>query len=80
MSAVRMNITIPEQLARKLDQIVSPRKKSTFIVKSLEECIHRMEREELKANLKEGYKVRRDEGLRIAEEFRKVDLEGWDEY
>jgi hypothetical protein len=75
-----MNITIPEQLARKQDQMVSPRKKSTFIVKSLEECIHRMEREELKANLKEGYKVRRDEGLRIAEEFRKVDLEGWDEY
>ena len=80
MSTVRMNITIPEQLARKLDCLVSPRKKSMFIVKSLEECIRRMEREELKARLKEGYKVRRDEGLRIAEEFRKVDLEGWDEY
>ena len=80
MSSVRMNITIPEQLARKLDRLVSPRKKSMFIVKSLEDCIHRMEREELKAKLKEGYKVRTDEGLRIAEEFRKVDLEGWDEY
>ena len=80
MSTVRMNITIPEQLARKLDRLVSPRKKSMFIVNSLEEYIQGMEREELKANLKEGYKVRRDEGLRIAEEFRKVDLEGWDEY
>jgi len=80
MSTVRMNITIPEQLARKLDRLVSPRKKSMFIVKSLEEYIQGMEREELKARLKEGYKVRRDEGLRIAEEFRKVDLEGWDEY
>ena len=80
MGTVRMNITIPEQLARKLDRLVSPRKKSMFIVNSLEEYIQGMEREELKARLKEGYKVRRDEGLRIAEEFRKVDLEGWDEY
>ena len=80
MSTVRMNITIPEQLARKLDRLVSPRRKSRFIVQSLEEYIHRMEREELKAKLKEGYKVRGDEGLRIAEDFRKVDLEGWDEY
>jgi metal-responsive CopG/Arc/MetJ family transcriptional regulator len=80
MGTVRMNITIPEHLARKLEQIVSPRKKSKFIVESLEECIQRMEREELKARLKEGYKVRRDEGRRIAEEFRKVDLEGWDDY
>ena len=79
MSFVRINITIPDYLARKLDTMVSPRKKSKFIVESLEECIHRIEREELKANLKEGYKVRRDEGLRIAEEFRKMDLEGWDE-
>ena len=80
MSTVRMNITIPEQLARKLDRMVSPRKKSKFIVESLEECIQRMEQKELRAKLREGYKVRRDEGLRIAEEFRKVDLEGWDEY
>jgi metal-responsive CopG/Arc/MetJ family transcriptional regulator len=80
MSTVRMNITIPEQLARKLDRLVSPRKKSKFIAESLEECIQRIEREELKAKLKEGYKFRRDEGLKIAEEFRKVDLEGWDEY
>jgi len=80
MSTVRMNITIPEQLARKLNHLVSPRRKSKFIVQSLEECIKRMEHEELKAKLKEGYKARRDEGLRIAEEFRKADLEGWDEY
>lgn len=80
MNTVRMNITIPEQLARKLDRLVSPRKKSKFIVESLEECIHRREREALKAKLKEGYKLRRNEGLRLAEEFRPVDLEGWDEY
>ena len=41
---------------------------------------HKKTLEELKAKLKEGYKIRRDEGLRMAEDFRKVDLEGWDEY
>jgi metal-responsive CopG/Arc/MetJ family transcriptional regulator len=75
-----MNITIPEHLARKLDRMVSPRKKSKFIVESLEECIRRRELQELKAQLKDGYKARKDEGLKIAEEFRKADLEGWDEY
>jgi metal-responsive CopG/Arc/MetJ family transcriptional regulator len=80
MSFVRMNITIPDHLARKLDTMVSPRKKSKFIVESLEERIQRMEREELTSNLEEGYKERRDEGLKIAEEFKTVDLEGWDEY
>jgi hypothetical protein len=55
-----------------------PKKKSKFIVESLEERIQRMEREELKNSLEEGYKVRRDEGLKIAEEFKPFDLEGWD--
>jgi len=80
MGMIRMNITIPEQLALKLDRLVSPRKKSKFIVESLEECIHRRERQELNMKLKEGYKARRSEGIRIAEEFQEVDLEGWDEY
>jgi metal-responsive CopG/Arc/MetJ family transcriptional regulator len=80
MNTVRLNITIPEHLSRKLDQLVSPRKKSKFIVESLEECIRRRERQELKAQLKDGYKARKDEGLKIAEEFRKADMEGWDDY
>jgi len=80
MSFVRVNITIPDHLARKLDKMVSPRKKNKFIVETLEERIPRMEREELTSNLEEGYKERRDEGLKIAEEFKTVDLEGWDEY
>jgi len=80
MGSVRINITIPDQLASKLDKMVSPRKKSKFIVESLEERIRKIEREKLRNGLEEGYKARRDEGLRIAEEFKGLDLEGWDEY
>jgi len=80
MNMVRMNITIPEDLAQKLDQIVSPRKKSRFIADSLRERIKRIEEEETQKRLAEGYKARKDEGLAIAEDFRSADLEGWDDY
>ena len=80
MNMVRMNITIPEELAQKLDQIVSSRKKSQFIADSLRERIKRMEEEEAEKKLAEGYKARKDEGLAIAEDFRSADLEGWDDY
>jgi len=77
---VRMSITIPEDLAQKLDQIAGSRKKSEFITESLEERIRKMEQEELQKELAEGYKARKAESLSIAEEFEPADLEGWDEY
>ena len=80
MNMVRMNITIPEELAEKLDQIVSSRKKSQFIADSLRERIKQIEEEEREKKLAEGYKARKEEGLSIAEDFRSADLEGWDDY
>jgi metal-responsive CopG/Arc/MetJ family transcriptional regulator len=80
MNMVRMSITIPEDLALKLDQIAGSRKKSEFITESLKERIRMMEQEKLQSELAEGYKVRKAESLSVAEEFEQVDLEGWDEY
>ena len=80
MSMVRMSITIPEELAQKLDQVAGSRKKSEFITESLKERIKKMEEEKLQRELAEGYKAQKDESLSIAEEFGAVDLEGWDEY
>ena len=80
MNMVRMNITIPEELAEKLDQIVSSRKKSQFIADSLRQRIKRIEEEEREKKLAEGYKARKEEGLSIAEDFTSADLEGWDDY
>jgi metal-responsive CopG/Arc/MetJ family transcriptional regulator len=77
---VRMNITIPEELARKLDEIVSSRKKSRFIADSVRDRIKRIEKEEREKKLAEGYKARKEEALAIAEDFRSADLEGWDDY
>ena len=80
MNMVRMNITIPEDLARRLDDLVGVRGKSRFITQTIKERIKRMERKELEKMLEEGYKAGKEESLYIAEDFESVDLEGWDEY
>ena len=80
MNMVRMNITLPEDLARQLDKLVGPRKKSHFIAESLKERVKRIEEDKLQKMLEEGYKTRKEESLSIAKEFEPVDLEGWDEY
>ena len=80
MSVVRLNITIQEQLARQLNKLVGPRKKSRFIAEALEQRIGEIQKEELNKDLEEGYKARKEESLSIAKEFEAVDVEGWDEY
>ena len=80
MSMVRMSITIPEELAQKLDQVAGSRKKSEFITESLKERIRKMEQEKLQNELVDGYKARKAESISIAAEFEPADLEGWDEY
>jgi len=80
MSVVRMNITLPEELAQQLDKLIGPRKKSHFITETLKEKIERIQNEELQKMLEEGYKVRKQESQSITEEFEPADLEGWDEY
>ena len=80
MSVVRLNITIQEELARQLDELVGPRKKSHFIAEALKQRIGEIQEEELNTILKEGYKARKQQSLSIAREFEAVDIEGWDEY
>ncbi len=80
MNMIRMNITIPEDLARRLDDLVGLRGKSRFIAETLKDRIKKIEQEELHKMLEEGYRTRKDESLYIAEDFGPVDLEGWDEY
>ena len=80
MNMVRMNITIPEDLARQLDQLVDSRKKSRFIAETLKERVKKIEEDKLQKMLEEGYKRRKEESLSISRDFEPIDLEGWDEY
>ena len=79
MSVVRMNITIPEDLAHQVDKLVGPKKRSQFISEALTEDCKDSARETSRI-LEEGYKARKKESQSITREFESIDLEGWDEY
>jgi len=80
MSMVRLNITLPDELARQLEKVAGSRNKSSFIAETLKQRIKQMQEEELNKILKEGYKERKQESLSIAQEFEPVDLEALDDY
>jgi len=80
MSVVRMNITIPEDLAHQLDKLTISKKKSQFIAEALKERIEKIQYKELQEALEEGYKAMKKESQYLAKEFENIDLEGWDEY
>ena len=80
MGAVRLNVTIPEELVSQLDRLVGSRNKSRFITEALRERIERIQEQKLAKILEEGYKSRKQEGLSITRDFEPADLEGWDEY
>jgi CopG family transcriptional regulator / antitoxin EndoAI len=77
---VRMNITIPQELAHKVDELTEPRKRSQFISEALKRRIEEIQREKAQKALEEGYKARKEESHSITREFDAADLEGWDEY
>ena len=80
MSTVRLNITLPEELSRKLDELAGPREKSRFISETIAERIRQIQTEQLEDQLEEGYKATKEEALALSREFEAADLEGWDDY
>lgn len=77
---VRLNITLPKDLALALNKFTAPRKRSQFITESIKERIEREQKEALEKILEEGYRAVGQESLAITKEFEVADLEGWDEY
>jgi len=77
---VRMNITLPRELAVALDHLTGPRKRSLFISEAVKQKIERLEKETLDALLAEGYRAAKQENIEIVREFEEIDIEGWDEY
>lgn len=78
--SVRLNITLPRELAQALNKLTGPRKRSRFISEAIKQRIEQMQREEIDKLLEEGYRVASQESLALSKEFEVIDLEGWDEY
>ena len=80
MPSIRMNITLPDEVANELNAMVDEGKRSAFIAESLRHYIDLLRKRELEADLAEGYKATKEEGQAIASEFELSDVEGWDDY
>ena len=72
---VRLNITLPEDIARRLR---SKPNKSQFIAEVLRERFEQEERERLKRLLIEGYRQRAREVEEIEKDWGPIEVEDWD--
>jgi metal-responsive CopG/Arc/MetJ family transcriptional regulator len=74
MPVKRINITIPEELSKKLSNISN---KSKFIAEAVEEKLNQMEKEKLDKVLAEGYKATKMEDKEINNDWENITLERW---
>ncbi|MGE4547670.1 MAG: hypothetical protein AB7E28_07860 [Desulfurella sp.] len=71
----RLNITIPEDIVKKLDKISN---KSRFIAEAVKEKLDELEMQELERLLIEGYKAVKEEDRAVNKEWEEITLEGWE--
>ncbi len=79
-NTVRMNITLPADLAEVLKKITAPRRRSQFVAEAVGQKIKQLQDHLLDKSLKEGYQANKKEGLTITQEFESSDLEDWNDY
>ncbi len=71
---VRLNITIPEDVAEQLHQI---RNKSQFIARAVAEKFNREKKQKLEKAMIEGYKEAAAEDQRLNDEWDAATRGGW---
>lgn len=70
----RLNITIPEEIAKKLNKISN---KSKFIAEAVKEKLEKLEIQQLEKILAEGYEAVKEEDKKVNDDWEKITLEGW---
>ncbi len=77
--SVRLNITVPRDVAETLKELAGPREQSSLITKSVRFYVRRLKRQRLLAELREGYTAVSREGLELSEEFDSTLMDGLDD-
>ena len=75
MNTVRMNITLPSEIAELLKSV---KNKSNFIAEAVKERLEREEKNQLVRELTEGYKIRKSEDKKLALEWDTTTGDGID--
>lgn len=77
MKTMKLNFTVPEDVAELLRARVGKRKRSAFVSSAVMQKLKELERERLREELSEGYQARRKEDAENADEWEQVTLEDW---
>ena len=78
MKTLKLNFTIPEDIAEALKAQISNRKRSAFVSEAVRARLKELEEEKLNQLLIEGYKAREKESAEIGKEWEPTTLESWE--
>ena len=79
MKTLKLNFTIPQDVADTLKARINKRKRSAFVAAAVREKLKELEQEELRQNLIEGYRAMIDDSIEIDRQFEAATLEDWPE-
>jgi len=77
MKTLKLNFTVPEDIAEALKARVSKRKRSAFVAAAVLGKLKELEQEQLTQALREGYQERRVEDVEVNREWERATIEGW---
>jgi HD superfamily phosphohydrolase YqeK len=77
MKTLKLNFTVPENVAEELKTRVSKRKRSAFVAAAVFDKLKELEQAQLRRDLVEGYQARREEDAEINKEWEGATLEEW---
>jgi hypothetical protein len=77
MKTLKLNFTVPEDIAEALKTRVGKRKRSAFVAAAVAEKLKYLEQEHIRQALVEGYQAQQDENTEINQEWEGATLEEW---
>ena len=75
MKTLKLNFTVPEDIADTLKARVSRRKRSAFVAAAVAEKLKELEKEQLRQSLIEGYQARQAEDAEVNRDWEGATLE-----
>jgi metal-responsive CopG/Arc/MetJ family transcriptional regulator len=77
MKTLKLNFTIPEDVAEALKDRVSRRKRSAFVAAAVSDKLKELEKEQLRQSMIEGYQARQAEDSEVNQDWERATLEEW---
>jgi hypothetical protein len=77
MKTLKLNFTVPEDVAEALKAHVSRRKRSAFVSAAVADKLKELEKEQLRQSLVEGYQARQAEDVGVNREWEGSTLKEW---